>query len=199
MDRKPLPDNHIRRVMDASLPGLEEDPWFEERVIRRIRTAGQTPARKPRKRSNGLLIALALVLMTATAVAVSLTHGNGYVQQIITATSPDGENDQPELPFSGAYTGAGEAMEGSLAACGHGHTTIHWRRRYMSLGPAEHQLVDTTYAMCESCGAVFWVHDSVIVKEEHEKTEVKGRWNGREYLTCTYCHAQWNIPDEGNP
>lgn len=199
MNRKPLPDNHIRRVMDQSLPGLEDDPWFEERVIRRIRAAEQAPARRPRKRSDGLIIALALVLMTTTAVAVSLTHGNEWVQQIIMAASPDGETDQPDLPFSGIYPGAGEARESSSAACDHGHTEIQWRRRYVSLGPTEHQLVDTNYEMCLSCGVVFWAHDQVILKEEHEKKAVMNRWNGHEYQTCIYCHAQWNAPNEDKP
>ena len=81
MDRKPIPDNRIRRVMDASLPGLEHDPWFEERVLQRIRQAEDKPVRGRRKLSVGLVVTLVLVLMTATAVAATVLY-RYYAQNI---------------------------------------------------------------------------------------------------------------------
>lgn len=74
MERKPIPDNRIRRVMDASLPGLEHDPWFEERVLQRIRQLEEKPVRRRRKLSVGLVVALVLVVMTATAVAATVLY-----------------------------------------------------------------------------------------------------------------------------
>lgn len=74
MDRKPIPDNRIRRVMDASLPGLEHDPWFEERVLQRIRQTKERPDKSRRKISIGLVIVLGLMLMTATAVAATVLY-----------------------------------------------------------------------------------------------------------------------------
>lgn len=74
MERKPIPDNRIRRVMDASLPGLEHDPWFEDRVLQRIRQSEEKPVRRRRKLSVVLVVALVLVLMTATAVAATVLY-----------------------------------------------------------------------------------------------------------------------------
>lgn len=77
MDRKPIPDNRIRRIMDAGLPGLEQQPWFEERVLQRIRQAeeeGEKPVRGRRKLSVVLVVALALVLIAATAVAATMLY-----------------------------------------------------------------------------------------------------------------------------
>ena len=77
MDRKPIPDNRIRRIMDAGLPGLEQQPWFEERVLQRIRQAeeeGEKPVRGRRKLSVVLVVALALVLIAATAVAATVLY-----------------------------------------------------------------------------------------------------------------------------
>ena len=81
MERKPIPDNRIRRVMDASLPGLEHDPWFEERVLQRIRQTEERPIKARRKLSIGLVIVLGLMLMTATAVAATVLY-RYYAQNI---------------------------------------------------------------------------------------------------------------------
>lgn len=90
MKHQATPNNPIRRVMDAGLPGLEDDPYFEERVLQRIRAAEKKPTRAKRQPSRGLAVALALVLMTMTAVTVSLMDGAARDQSFAAASMPEG-------------------------------------------------------------------------------------------------------------
>ena len=93
MDRKASPDNHIRRVMDMSLPGLEDDLYFEERVLHRIRALERPSARAKGKLSRGLAVALALVLLTAAAVTLALARAPQRVPASVAASTP--ERDAP--------------------------------------------------------------------------------------------------------
>ena len=78
MNRKPIPDNRIRRVMDASLPTLENAPWFEERVLQRVRQTEGEQRKVKKKISIGLVIALALALTSVVALAAGLTFSSRY-------------------------------------------------------------------------------------------------------------------------
>lgn len=80
MERR-VPDNNIRRVMDQALPGLEQDLWFEERVMQRIKETEGEPVKMKKKISVGLAVALALMLMSVTAFAATLVWQQ-YAEQL---------------------------------------------------------------------------------------------------------------------
>lgn len=182
---------------------LHPDPFLAQRVLS---SANEQRAVKAKKLSRGLVIALTLVLMTATAVAVSLTHGREMVQRFVEGIArDDGSGQQPDeelgLPFADITPDAPAASKGAL--CSHENASTKWIRRYVPLGPGGHQLVDTYYHMCYSCGRVFWVHDALLMRETHDDEMVtdalraRGK-DGHDYLTCKYCHALWYAPNEEN-
>lgn len=187
MDRKPLPDNRIRRVMDAGLPGLEDDPRFEERVLQRIKSS-----EGKRKLPGGLAIALALVLMTASAVAISLSHRVGSDHQVIVTT---GGTETTDVPDTDEDTGDTPMVPSTLAGCGHANAATEWVRRYIPIGAEGHKLVDTYYSMCYTCGEVFWSIDETLLQEAHDETMAiyePGAWiPGRDPYTCKFCYARW--------
>lgn len=71
--------NNLRRAMDGILPGLEQDAWFEQRVMNRIH---ETPkGRTLPKRTAALVLAAALMLLSATALAAVLLSGREVVDE----------------------------------------------------------------------------------------------------------------------
>lgn len=71
--------NKLRRAMDNTLPGLEQDVWFEQRVMNRLH---ETPkGRALPKRTVALVLAAALLLLSATAVAAVLLSGREVVDE----------------------------------------------------------------------------------------------------------------------
>ena len=71
--------NNLRRAMDKTLPGLEQDVWFEQRVMNRIHE--QPRCRTVSKRAVALLLAAGLLLLSATAVAAVLLSGREVVDE----------------------------------------------------------------------------------------------------------------------
>ncbi len=70
----------LRRAMDRTLPGLEQDVWFEQRVLSRIH--GQpAPRRGISKRTVVLVLAAVLALLSATAVAAVFLSGREVVDE----------------------------------------------------------------------------------------------------------------------
>ena len=108
----PVPNNNLRRVMDAALPGLEQDPWFEERVMQRIRQeeSASRPVRH-RKLSVALAVVLALTLLSVTAVAATLLWH--YYRQNITTEAAYGYYQ--EWPLSEKVALVDRMLEENLA------------------------------------------------------------------------------------
>lgn len=71
--------NKLRRAMDNTLPGLEQDVWFEQRVMARIHE--QPRGRTVSKRTVALVLAAVLALLSATAVAAVLLSGREVVDE----------------------------------------------------------------------------------------------------------------------
>ena len=181
----------IQKAIERKCASLEPDPYLAQRVLK---AANEKDKDKVTGISHGLVIALVMVLMTATAVVVSLTHRKEVERPFIATTIPDSENSQ--LDFD---TGTEAAAVSTLASCGHANTTTEWVRRYVPIGVSGHELVDTYYSMCHTCGTVFWMRDEVLLYEEHDASMAvyePGPWeSGRDPYTCKYCHARWHVQE----
>lgn len=192
MDRKASPDNHVRRVMDASLPGLEDDPWFEERVLRRIREGKKKPKDTPRKRPQALIVALALVLTTALAVTVSLTQGRERAPSIVAAALP--EEKSP---------GFADVSVSSPALCKTGHICAwEWQNThqdcYRYYDGAQDVLCAKMIQVCRLCGktngfsyvaipdAPLAAHAWVVYDAHREGTTIH-----EFYKVCARCRTRW--------
>lgn len=71
--------NNLRRAMDATLPGLEQDVWFEQRVLSRIHE--QPASRVISKRMVALALVTMMLLLSATAVAAVILSGREVVDE----------------------------------------------------------------------------------------------------------------------
>lgn len=71
--------NSLRRAMDKTLPGLEQDVWFEQRVLARIREPER--GRRLPKRTVALALLALMLLLSATAVAAVLLSGREVVDE----------------------------------------------------------------------------------------------------------------------
>ncbi len=60
----------IRRALDASLSGLQDDPWLAQRVV----AAAKGEKKVKKKISVGLAVALVLAMLAATALAVGMMN-----------------------------------------------------------------------------------------------------------------------------
>lgn len=206
--------------MDASLPGLEDEYWFDERVLRRIRSTKANRRKAQRKRPDGLIIALMLVMVLTTAVHVSLWRRGAADQQFAAAAllSDDSVQQPEETPCpeevsnESAYEpnglsadpgdGAIALIPSTLAGCGHGNVIRDSIRRYTPINDSEHKYVETFYTMCADCGQVFNVHDVTKIRETHlrkgdEIVEVRdddlGGGHMRyqyQYWRCWYCDSR---------
>ena len=83
--------NNLRRAMDKTLPGLEQDVWFEQRVMNRIHE--QHRGRTVSKRTVALLLAAGLLLLSATAVAAVLLSGREVVDEFAVPMASDTPGD----------------------------------------------------------------------------------------------------------
>lgn len=72
--------NTLRRAMDKTLPGLEQDVWFEQRVLKRIHEPPE-PRRGISKRAVMAVLITAMLLLSATAVAAVLLSGREVVDE----------------------------------------------------------------------------------------------------------------------
>lgn len=71
--------NNLRRAMDKTLPGLEQDVWFEQRVLSRIHEP--PTSRAISKRTFALVLVTAMLLLSVTAVAAVLLSGREVVDE----------------------------------------------------------------------------------------------------------------------
>lgn len=190
MDRKALPDNHIRRVMDAGLPGLEDDLFFEERVLHRIRTMNKRQTRARKKISRGLAFALALVLMTVTAVTVTLTRGKEQPPVVVAALEGEGG----ELGFTDVPT--------TRPASGH---TCVWRPQNTHQNVYRYDTIEKDVLcaqmidVCGVCGrtnSLSYVPISEEPPVDHDWVVVDYHLEGTTahvfYRVCTQCHTLWD-------
>ncbi len=83
--------NNLRRAMDKTLPGLETDVWFEQRVMNRIHE--QPRSRALPKRTLALVLAAALMLLSATAVAAVLLSGREVVDEFAVPMALDNDSE----------------------------------------------------------------------------------------------------------
>lgn len=84
--------NNLRRAMDATLPGLEQDVWFEQRVLNRLREP-RTARRGISKRTVLVLLLAAMLLLSATAVAAVLLSGREVVDEYAVPMAGDTAGD----------------------------------------------------------------------------------------------------------
>lgn len=91
--------NKLRRAMDKTLPGLEQDVWFEQRVLSRIHERPAT--RTISKRTVALVLVVAMLLLSATAVAAVILGGREVV-------------DEYAVPMAGETTGDSYTVEQTL-------------------------------------------------------------------------------------
>lgn len=85
-DRAPK-DNTLRRAMNACLPGLENRPDFERKVLKRV--SGEVEVKK--KLSVGFVLAILFVLMFATlaaAITLNLFEKYGQTDQRLMIIAP---------------------------------------------------------------------------------------------------------------
>lgn len=75
----------IRRALDASLSGLQDDPWLAQRVV----AAAKGEKKVKKKISVGLAVALVLATLAATALAVVTLH---EAARLIAQTEQDNGN-----------------------------------------------------------------------------------------------------------
>lgn len=92
--------NNLRRAMDSTLPGLEQDVWFEQRVLNRIHE--QPMARRGiSKRTVLTLLLAAMLLLSATAVAAVLLSGREVVDAYAVPMALENDSD---VYIKGFYT-----------------------------------------------------------------------------------------------
>ncbi len=77
----------IRRALDASLSGLQDDPWLAQRVV----AAAKGEKKVKKKISVGLAVALVLAILAATALAVGMTR---YFSSFAALENTYGEYEQ---------------------------------------------------------------------------------------------------------
>ena len=91
--------NNLRRAMDKALPGLEQNVWFEQRVLARIREPERV--RRLSKRSMALALLALMLLLSVTAVAATLLSGREVADEYAVPMAL--ENDT-ETYVEGSYT-----------------------------------------------------------------------------------------------
>lgn len=195
MNRKISPDNQIRRVMDAGLPGLEDDPWFEERVLRRIRATERKAAKARPRRYRGLAVAMALVLFTAASVAAAL-RGPQREAMIVAASLPEG--DEPGFT---EVTVVPSAKPASGYVCEFERQST--RQECYQYYDAEQDILGVRLIdVCRLCGRtggfsfspylenILSPHDWVV-RDYHRG----GTTTHVFYQECTKCHARWDISE----
>ena len=77
--REDLSRERMHKAIDATLSGLNGDPWLFQRVSARARE-GETKVKK--KLSTGLVLAIVLVLLVAASVAVTLLTHQEVLEQV---------------------------------------------------------------------------------------------------------------------
>ena len=92
--------NKLRRAMDNTLPGLEQNVWFEQKVLNRIHE--QPPRRHGiSKRAVMAFLVAATLLLSATALAAVLLSGREVV-------------DEYAVPMASETTGSSYTVEQTL-------------------------------------------------------------------------------------
>ena len=91
--------NSLRRAMDKTLPGLEQNVWFEQRVLARIREPER--GRRLPKRTVALALLVLMLLLSATAVAAVLLSGREVVDEYAV---PMALGNDAETYVKGSYT-----------------------------------------------------------------------------------------------
>lgn len=204
--------NNLRRAMDSLLPGLEQDAWFEQRVLSRIHEQ-QPVSRMPRKRMVAVLLVAAMLLLSATAVAAVLLSGREVVDEYAVPMALDNDG---KTYVNSSYTH--EELAALLQTLNENGLTLNEADTIMQAFQSGHGYweEDVIKAICEdafggrmyawSVEEKYWYHDLLVkigarernnytLPDETDMTVSEARAHAAKLLNAEYSIA---LPAESN-